>query len=85
MSCSTLVTYKPISQTFGYFTTRRHNHSLENISVGKLCEKWNLPIKNLDQYMSKHFGPDDDAMDRARRDKFAKAEEQAALEINNID
>lgn len=82
VTCSTLVTYK--SQGFKYFTTGTPAR-LEHISVQKLCEKWSLPIKQLDQYMSKHFSPDDDAMDRARRDKFMKQEEQEALETSNAD
>jgi hypothetical protein len=35
--------------------------------------------------MSQHFAPDDEAVDRARRDKYAKKEEQELADIYNID
>lgn len=83
ISCSTLVTYK--NSTFGQYTMKKQNHSQEPISVRKLCDKWRITIKQLDQYMSKHFCPDDEALDRARRDKYVREEEQTALESNIID
>jgi len=83
VTCSTLVTYK--NESFIQYTTKRRGHSLENLSVRNLCKKWNISVQDLDHHMYKYFGPDEDAIDRARRDKFAKAEEQQALELNNAD
>jgi ABC-type anion transport system duplicated permease subunit len=84
ISCATLVTYK--NKTFGQYTVKKHNHAQEPISVRKLCDTWSITIKELDQYMSKHFCPDDEALDRARRDKYVREEEeQAALESNILD
>jgi hypothetical protein len=83
ISCATLVTYK--NNTFGQYTMKKQNHAQEPISVRKLCDKWKITIKELDQYMSKHFCPDDEALDRARRDKYVREEEQVALESNIID
>lgn len=83
ISNSTLVTFK--NNTFGQYTTKKQNHTQEPISVRKLCDKWRITTKQLDQYMSKHFCPDDEALDRARRDKYAREEEQVALEFNIID
>jgi len=81
ISNTTLVTYK--NETFGQYTMKKQNHAQEGISVGKLCKKWNISIKQLDDYMSRHFCPDDEALDRARRDKFAN-EEQLTSSSSNI-
>lgn len=80
ISNSTLVTYK--NKKFGQFTMKKQNHTQETISVKALCQKWKVSVGELDSYMSKHFAPDDEAMDRARRDKFAKKD---AEEEDNLD
>jgi len=61
---------------FGKFTTRKSEHSLENgLSVKKLCKMWQIKVKDLDDFMSQFFMPDEDALMRARRDKFTAIDE----------
>ena len=79
ISNTTLVTYK--NNSFGEYTMRKQNHAQEAISVRKLCKQWKITTGILDQYMSEHFCPDDEALDRARRDKYAREEEAAASNI----
>lgn len=64
----TLVTYK--NGRFGQYTVRKQKHILENsISVARLCRLWHIKINELDNFMSNHFSPDEDAILRARREK----------------
>jgi len=81
VSETTLVTYR--NGTFGTYTTRRKHHSLEHISVKKLCKTWRISVDYLDHQMSRYFSPDDEAVERARRDK--DAEKEAALELVTTD
>lgn len=67
---------------FGSFTTRKSAHALESgLSVRKLCKAWQIKVKELDDYMSVFFMPDEDALMRAARDKTATADEKKDLEL----
>jgi len=61
----TLVTF--INGKFGHFTTAKNNHTHEaDMPVGELCERWAIPLDSFDEYMSKYFSPDRNALERAR-------------------
>ncbi len=65
----TLVTYR--NGKFGKYTSKKRRHILENsISVGKLCDLWEIKTTEFDDYMSNYFSPDDEARARARKDKL---------------
>jgi hypothetical protein len=83
ISNTTLVTYK--NNSFGKYTMKKQNHSQEAISVRKLCKQWKITTEVLDQYMSEHFCPDDEALDRARRDKYVREEEAETANQNITD
>lgn len=72
-----------MDEKFATFSTKKNDHAHENgLSVKKLCRLWNIGVKDLDEYMSQFFMPDEDALMRARRDKFA-AEEERELGLGN--
>lgn len=83
ISSVTLVTYK--DNTFGQYTMKKHNHAQETISVRRLCKQWKISTKDLDTFMSGHFCPDDEALDRARRDKSLGETEETLADLNIID
>lgn len=74
VSDTTLVTFK--NKKFGEFTVKKRNYIQETISVRALCKTWKVSVSDLDKYMSNYFSPDEEAVERARRDKFARKEEQ---------
>jgi hypothetical protein len=64
----TLITYR--NGRFGQYTIKKKKHILENsISVARLCKLWKIKTAELDNYMSDHFSPDEEALARARKEK----------------
>lgn len=62
----TLVTCK--NGKFNQYTTSKNKHHLEaGLSVKDLCKLWKVELKNLDNFMSGFFTPDDKAMVDARK------------------
>jgi len=57
---------------FGQYTVGKKRHVLEsNVSVRDLCNHWQIKMKDFDEYMSKHFGPDEEARTRALKEKVS--------------
>ncbi len=67
----TLVTY--MNGRFGRYTTKKEGHSSIGISVGDLCQKWQIRMDDLDDYMVRYFQPDEEAKLRARKEKYKDA------------
>jgi len=65
----TLITY--INGRFGRFTTRKEGHATESsLSVAELCDCWDIDLDDFNIKMWEYFHPDDDAMMRARKEKY---------------
>ena len=59
--------------TLGVYSTAKQGYKLEaNISVAELCQHWQIKLSKFDQYMSEHFTPDEEAMDRIYREKVER-------------
>lgn len=59
--------------SFGIYSTRKSGFKLEaNISVAELCDHWQIKLSKFDRYMSEHFMPDEEAMDRIYREKVLR-------------
>lgn len=68
VSHRTLVTCK--DGKFGEFTSKKPGFISEtDISVEELCEFWNIDLKKIDEYMCKFFQPDEEAKQRACKEK----------------
>src|SRR5271156_5284714 len=81
ISHRTLVTWK--NGKFGQYTTKKNGYISENnISVGELCEFWNIKLRAFDDYMVTHFQPDEAARSRAHKEK---QERELELELLTID
>ena len=66
----TLITCK--NGNFGQYTVAKKRHVLEsNVSVRDLCTYWEIQMKQFDDYMSKHFGPDEEAKNRVLKEKVS--------------
>ena len=60
----TLVTYR--EGKFTKHTSAKEGHSSIAISVADLCFKWNIEIKEFDDYMQTYFQPSEEARIAAR-------------------
>ena len=81
ISHRTLVTWK--NGKFGQYTSKKDGFISEsNISVAELCEYWNIKLKEFDNYMTNHFQPDEEAKQRAHKEK---QERELELELVAID
>lgn len=67
ISHKTLVTYK--NGKFGKYTDKKMSYVSEtDLSVGELCEFWNIDSKKMDDYMYEYFQPDDEAKERVNKE-----------------
>jgi len=80
ISHRTIMTWK--NGKFGQYTTKKDGFVTENdISVAELCEYWNIKMKDFDHQMMKHFQPDEEARERAQKDKQAQELELQLLPL----
>jgi hypothetical protein len=63
-----LLTYK--DGKFSVFTTEDKHTFVKNISVRKLCKRWKIPTKVLDDEIQKYLAPDLEAKERVRSEKI---------------